>query len=44
MSIPPRVPPDNEVIYRPWITRNGKRIYRPNGGMWKIVLRNGRKR
>ncbi|WP_444996698.1 hypothetical protein [Aliikangiella sp. IMCC44359] len=29
---------DTVVIYRPYITRNGKRIFRKNGGMWKIEI------
>ena len=29
------------VIFRPFITRNGQRVYRPDGRMWPIHLRNG---
>lgn len=31
------------VIYRPWITRNGKRIYRKNGGMFRLVVKSVRR-
>jgi hypothetical protein len=27
-----------EYIFRPWITVKGKRIYRKNGGMFKIHI------
>lgn len=30
---------DVEYIFRPYITVKGKRIYRPNGGMFKIPIR-----
>lgn len=26
------------VIYRPYITRNGKRIFRKNGAMWRLEI------
>lgn len=39
MSRKPHLPSEYEVIYRPWITRNGKRIFRPGGGMWPIKVR-----
>ncbi|GAA5647876.1 MULTISPECIES: hypothetical protein [Vibrio] len=29
---------DVVVIYRPYITKNGKRIYRKNGGMWRLEI------
>ncbi|WP_348707530.1 hypothetical protein [uncultured Pseudoalteromonas sp.] len=29
---------DVVVIYRPYITRNGKKIFRKNGGMWRIEI------
>lgn len=29
---------DVVVIFRPFITRNGKRIFRKNGGMWRIEI------
>lgn len=31
---------EETVIFRPYITVNGRRIYRKNGGMFKIVLKN----
>lgn len=30
------------VIYRPWITRGGKRIYRKNGGMFRLEVKSVR--
>jgi hypothetical protein len=30
--------PDVVVIYRPFITRGGKRIFRKDGGMWKLEI------
>ena len=30
------------VIFRPWITRNGKRIYRKNGGMFRLEVKSER--
>jgi len=29
---------DTVTIFRPYITVKGKRIYRKNGGMWKIEI------
>ncbi len=29
---------DTITIFRPYITRGGKRIYRPGGGMWKLEI------
>ena len=26
------------VIFRPWITRNGQRIYHPEGKMWRLRI------
>lgn len=34
--------PGYVVIFRPWITRNGKRIYRKNGGMFRLEVKSGR--
>ena len=34
--------PGCTVIYRPWITRNGKRIYRKNGGMFRLEVKSVR--
>ena len=30
------------VIFRPWITRNGKRIYRKNGRMFRFEVKSVR--
>lgn len=30
---------DEQVIFRMFITRGGKRIYRKDGRPWKIVIR-----
>ncbi|WP_263179676.1 MULTISPECIES: hypothetical protein [unclassified Shewanella] len=29
---------DVVVIFRPYITRNGKRIFRKDGGMWRLEI------
>jgi hypothetical protein len=34
---------DQDVIFRMTITRDGKKIRRPDGKPWKIVLRANRK-
>jgi|GEM_PF-6269855 len=40
MTIPLRAPrPRSGVIFRMWITRNGRRVYRPNGKPWPIHVR-----
>ncbi len=33
---------DENFIYRPYITIKGKRIYRKNGGVFKIPVKNKR--
>jgi hypothetical protein len=35
---------DTEVIFRMTITRGGRKIRRPDGKPWKIVLRQSRRR
>lgn len=30
--------PNFVIIFRPWITRNGVRIYHPEGKMWKLEI------
>lgn len=32
---------EQEYIYRPWITVKGTRLYRKNGGMFKIPVKKG---
>ena len=29
---------DTVTIFRPFITKNGKRIFRKDGGMWKLEI------
>ena len=38
----PTVADEQEYIFRPYITVKGKRITRPNGGMFKIPVKNSK--
>ncbi|GKW38377.1 hypothetical protein PEC301875_24010 [Pectobacterium carotovorum subsp. carotovorum] len=38
MALVPTPVTEEGFIYRPYITKNGKRIYRKGGGMFKIPI------